>query len=412
MLSPGTFAFLATIETLINNALTCGYRSSYPKISQVPSFFDIGRSEILGKLLGRRAQIMAPRHAWNLVAHEQFERAVPDAPFVLREGSPRVPEVREGDVADLAPEIAERARAYRPSAGLAHPFQAVRLALVAQLEQNGAVRLGHQGLPLALRGLRAIANLPVPVSRLALDCDGGEAHAARMDLANVLHAHAEALASAAAAESGQDVGRLVGHPLDLGEHFRGLGEAVDLLRARRPLRGHLVLAPEWVGRYLLEVYREIECATHDYQRAVRVSVRHAVEPFLHVERLHLVDGDARPLRLAMVLPGSQVEALGIARAALVPALKPWEVSRLVETADCRHGALVAFGRLDFGELVAGLAVRAVHGAAPAPAALRRVLDPAEHVLLAARGLRDGTPGAPPSFSWHNVTAFLFAEVGL
>lgn len=137
------------------------------------------------------------------------------------------------------------------------------------------------------------------------------------------------------------------------------------------------------------------------------AARHAVEPFLHLERLHLVDGDARPLRLAMVLPGAQVEALGIARAVLVPALKPRQVAGLEETADCRHGALVAPGRLYLRQLVAGLAVRAVHGAAPAPAPLRRVLDPAEHVLLAARGLRDGAPGAPPRFSWHNITAFLF-----
>ena len=344
---------------------------------------------------------MPPRHAWELVPHEHFERAVADAPLVLRVGAPAVSEVGERHVSCLAPDSVERGGAHRLSADVAHPFDALRLALVAQLEERVAIRLGDERLALALPRLSAFAHLAVEVPRLALDGNGGEAHASRPNLAHVLHAHAQALARAASAESGQNVGCLVRHPRNLGEHLPGLSEAVDLLRARRALRGHLVFPPERVGWNLFEIHRKVKRAAHDYQRVVRVAVGHAVEPFLHVERPHLVDGDARPPRLAMVLPGAQVEALGIARAALVLAFEPGEVSRLVKLADRGHYALVALRRLNLRQLVAGLAVRAVHGAASAPAALGSVLDPSQHVFLAARGLRDGAPCAAAGFSWHN-----------
>ena len=68
--------------------LTWGFVFSYPNLSQVRSFFDVRCGEILGQLLGRRAQIMTPRHAWQLVPHEQFEGVVSDAPLELREGAP------------------------------------------------------------------------------------------------------------------------------------------------------------------------------------------------------------------------------------------------------------------------------------------------------------------------------------
>lgn len=165
------FIGLAVLFTRIlkHTNLTWGFAFSYPNLSQVASFFGIRGCEVLGELLGRRAQIMVPRHARQLVPHEQFERGISDAPFELSESSPRVAQVRERYHAEPPPHPSGGDFAHRLRAHHAQPLEAVGRSLVAHAEERVAVRLGHDGLAHALPVLRAPGYFPIQVSNLLVD---------------------------------------------------------------------------------------------------------------------------------------------------------------------------------------------------------------------------------------------------
>lgn len=134
------------------------------------------------------------------------------------------------------------------------------------------------------------------------------------------------------------------------------------------------------------------------------------QPVLQLDSAELVDGRLPPAGSDVVSPRAQHEVAGVGgegpRLDLCGHLG--DEPRLVGLGYGWHGGVVGVLDVDAVEFRARLAVGAVHGLGLAPAALRRVLHPAQDVLLAAPHLGHGTPDAAALLLCHIIRSVQIA----